>query len=164
MMTMTTMQARINHPVMLLPDAMRGMMTLARAAQGQGLPEVTAKMVHLRASQINGCSVCVEMHARKLKELDESDRRIATVAAWREAPWFDDAERAALALAEALTRISDRPDPVPDEIWDDAARHYDEQALAALVVEIAAINTWNRLNVAVRQPAGAWVEEAAVAR
>lgn len=157
------MQQRINHPVTILPAAMRGLTSLAQAARGRGLPETTAKMVHLRASQINGCSFCVEMHARELKELGESDRRIATVAAWREAPWFSDAERAALALAEALTRISDRPDPVSDALWDEAAGHYDEPALAALVVEIAAINTWNRLNIAIRQPAGAWAEQAAVA-
>jgi AhpD family alkylhydroperoxidase len=103
-------------------------------------------------SQINGCSHCTEMHSRELRDAGESDERIATVAAWREAPYFTEAERAALALTEAL--IADRPEPVPDEIWDEAARNYDDTALAALVVEIAMINVWNRFNVAVRQPAG----------
>ncbi len=110
--------------------------------------------MHLRASQINGCSVCVDMHARELKKAGETDERLFAVAAWRDAPYFTDAERAALALTEAVTRLSDRADPVPDEIWDEAARHYDEPALAALVLAIATINVWNRLNVTTRQVAG----------
>ena len=109
-------------------------------------------MVHLRASQINGCSVCVEMHARELKEADGPDERNFAVAAWRDAPYFSDAERAALPLTEAATRLSDRADAVPDEIWEEAARHYDEPALTALILEIALINAWNRLNVTTRQP------------
>ncbi len=112
--------------------------------------------MHLRASQINGCAYCVEMHARELKQAGATDERIFAVAAWRDAPYFTAAERAALALAEAVTRLSDRPDPVPDEIWDEAARHFDEQALAALLIEIASINTWNRLNVPTRQVAGSF--------
>ena len=120
--------------------------------------------MHLRASQINGCSVCVEMHAQELKAAGTSDERIWAVAAWREAPYFTDAERAALALTEAVTRIADRSDPVPDEVWDEAARHYDEQALAALTIEIGAINLWNRLNVATCQPpASAGAPQAAAA-
>ena len=114
-------------------------------------------LVHLRASQINGCSVCVDMHARDLRKAGESDERIFAVAAWRETPYYTDAERAALALAEAMTRLSDRPDPVPDDVWDEAARHYDERALAALTLSIATVNVWNRLNAATRQVAGsAW--------
>jgi alkylhydroperoxidase family enzyme len=96
------------------------------------------------------------MHAQELKEAGESDERIFAVSGWRDAPYFTDAERAALALTEAATRLSDRPDPVPDEVWDEAARHYDEPELASLVISIAAINAWNRLNVATRQVAGAW--------
>ena len=116
---------------------------------------MTRKLVHLRASQINGCSVCVDMHSRELKQAGEADERIFAVAAWWDAPYFTDAERAALALAEAVTRLSDRADPVPDEIWNDAARHYDESALAALIVSIALINVWNRFNATIRQVAGA---------
>ena len=94
------------------------------------------------------------MHSRDLKKAGETDERLFAVAAWREAPYFTEAERAALALAEAATRLSDRPDPVPDEIFEEAARHYEEPALASLIIEIALINFWNRLTVTVRQPAG----------
>ena len=97
------------------------------------------------------------MHSRELKAAGEPDARINSVAAWREAPYFSEAERAALALTEAVTRLADRPDPVPDDVWDDAARHYDEPQLAALVLAIASINTWNRLNAATRQISGEWV-------
>ena len=150
------MQARMNNPAMVVPDAMRALHALGKSAQNGGLPSPTHTLVHLRASQINGCSVCVEMHSRELKRAGETDERIFAVAAWQDAPYFSDAERAALALAEAVTRLSDRPDPVPDEIWDEAARHYDEPALATLVISIALINVWNRLNVTTRQVAGAW--------
>ncbi|HUJ12691.1 MAG TPA: carboxymuconolactone decarboxylase family protein, partial [Thermoanaerobaculia bacterium] len=124
------MQARMNSPVMILPDAMKAMEALNASAQKSGLPERTAKLVELRASQINGCSVCVDMHARDAKREGETDERLFTVAAWRDAPFFTDAERAALALTEAVTRIAERPDPVADEIWDEATRHCDEQGLA----------------------------------
>jgi AhpD family alkylhydroperoxidase len=130
---------------------------LGKAAQRAGVPARTLDLVHLRASQINGCSVCVDMHSRDLKRTGEADERIFAVAAWREAPYFSDAERAALELTEAVTRISDRPDPVPDEIWEEAARHYDEEGLAALVISIAAINSWKRLNIAIAQPSGEWI-------
>ena len=96
----------------------------------------------------------VDMHARELRKAGESEERIATVAAWRDAPWFSDAERAALALTEAVTRIADRPDPVGDEIWAEAARHYDEKQLSGLLLDIATINVWNRVNVATRSVAG----------
>ncbi len=118
-------------------------------------------MVHLRASQINGCSVCVDIHSRELEYAGESSERTHTVAAWRETPYFSDAERAALALTEAATRLADRPDPVPDEIWDEAARHYTEPQLAALVVAIATINAFNRLNAATRQLTGEFVDQIA---
>jgi AhpD family alkylhydroperoxidase len=123
------------------------------------VPATTLYLIELRASQINGCSVCVDIHSRELKAAGETDERIFAVAAWREASYFTDAERAALALAEAATRLADRPDPVPDDVWDEAARHYDEPALAALVVAIASINAWNRLNAATRQISGDWVGE-----
>ena len=150
------MQARMSHPALVLPDAMKALQTLSRCAEKGGLPRTTRDLVHLRASQINGCSVCVEMHARDLKKAGESDERLFAVAAWRDAPYFNDAERAALALTEAVTRLSDRPDPVSDAIWEEAARHYDQAALAALILEIASINVWNRLNVTTRQTAGEW--------
>jgi AhpD family alkylhydroperoxidase len=149
-----TMQARMKHPVFVLPDAMKALHALGKASIAEGLPEVTRYLVHLRASQINGCSVCVDMHAHELKEAGEDDRRIFAVAAWRETPWFTDAERAALSLTEELTRLADRPEAVSDEVWSEAARHYDETALAALLLHIAQINVWNRLNAAIRQVAG----------
>ena len=153
-MQTTTMQARMRHPVFVLPDAMQALQALGKALHRAGLPPKTLELVNLRASQINGCGVCAVQHPRIAKKLGETDDRLYAVAAWRDAPYFTDAERAALALTEAATRISDRADPVPDEIWDEAARHYDEQALAALVIAIASINVWNRLNVTTRQVAG----------
>jgi AhpD family alkylhydroperoxidase len=153
------MQPRMKNPIMLLPDALPALLALNKASENN-LPHTTRKLVHLRASQINGCSVCVDMHARELRKSNESDERLFAVAAWRDAPYFTDAERAALALTEAVTRLSDRPDPVPDEIWDEAARHYDEPALAALIVQIALINVFNRLNAPTRQVAGEWATSA----
>jgi AhpD family alkylhydroperoxidase len=150
------MPPRMTNIATLVPDTLAALLALSKSAQHGGLPAETATLIHLRASQINGCSVCVEMHARQLKEAGNADERIFTVAAWRDAPYFTEAERAALDLTEAVTRLSDRPDPVPDEVWAEAVRHFDEAALAAVLIEIASINVWNRLNVATRQPAGAW--------
>ena len=150
------MQSRISNPAISVPGAMKALLELSKSTDLEGLPTQTRDLVHLRASQINGCSVCVNLHARDLKKAGESDERLFSVAAWRDAPYFSDAERAALALTEAVTRLSDREDPVPDEVWDEATRHYDEPALGALLISIAAINVWNRLNVATRQVAGEW--------
>jgi AhpD family alkylhydroperoxidase len=149
------MQARMKNPVFVLPEAMKALTALDKSTHKDEVPHVTHKLVHLRASQINGCSVCVDMHSRELKDAGESDKRIFAVAAWRETPYFTDAERAALALTEAVTRLSDREYPVPDPVWDEAARHYNETGLAALIISIAQINVWNRLNATVRQVAGA---------
>ncbi len=154
------MQARMNNPAMIIPDATQALHALGASAKKGGVPARTLDLVHLRASQINGCSVCVDMHARDLKRAGETDERLFAVAAWRDAPYFTASERAALALAEAATRLSDRPDPVPDEIWEEVTRHYDEPALAALIISIALINVWNRLNVTTRQVAGEWAKSA----
>ncbi len=143
---------------MTVPGAMQALQALAASVKKGGVPSRTRDLVYLRASQINGCSVCVEMHSRDLKKAGETDERLFAVAAWRDVPYFTDAERAALALTEAATRLSDRADPVPDEIWEEAARHYDEPALAALIIAIANINVWNRLNVTTRQLAGEWTD------
>jgi AhpD family alkylhydroperoxidase len=150
------MQARMNNPVMILPDAMKALFALKASTEKSGVSSQTLGLVELRASQINGCSLCVDMHAKQLTKAGETAERLFAVAAWREAPYFTDAERAALALAEAVTRLSDRSDAVPDDVWREAAKHYDESALAALLVAIANINVWNRLNVATRQVAGQW--------
>jgi AhpD family alkylhydroperoxidase len=149
-------QARMNNPAIVNNAAMKALYALKAATRDHGVPQRTIDLIELRVSQINGCSACVDMHAKQLQKDGERDERQFALAAWREAPYFDAAERAALALAECVTRISDRPDAVPDEVWDEAARRYDEPALAALLVAIANINVWNRFNVAVRQPVGAW--------
>lgn len=153
---MPNVQSRMKNAVMIIPEAMKAMHALKASAEKGGVPPRTLLLVELRASQINGCSVCVDMHARELRKAGETDERLFATAAWRDAPWFTDDERAALALTEAVTRISDREDAVPDEVWKDAAGHYDERALAGLLIAIANINVWNRLNVATRQVAGAW--------
>ena len=151
------MQTRIHNPAPIVPGALEALQKFGNSAKSAGIPSTTLSLVELRASQINGCSVCVDMHSRELELAGERSERIHTVVAWRETPYFTDAERAALALTEAVTRIADRPDPVPDDIWNEAARHYSEAQLAALVVEIAAINAFNRLNAATRQVTGNWV-------
>ena len=153
-MTTTTMQPRMKNPAMVLTGAMEAIQGLFKATSRGGVPQQTLELVHLRASQINGCSACVDSGARNAKKAEETDERLFAVATWREAPYFTDAERAALALAEAATRLSDRADAVPDEIWEEAARHYDEQQLAALILWIATTNLFNRLNVTIREPAG----------
>ncbi|MEO5758728.1 MAG: carboxymuconolactone decarboxylase family protein [Mesorhizobium sp.] len=150
------MQARLKNPVMLIPGALQALLALDKSTEAADVSYVTRKLVHLRASQINGCGVCVDMHARELKKAGEKDERIFALAAWRETPYFTDAERAALALTEAGTRLADKPDAVPDDVWDEAARHYDEKALAALVIQIALINAFNRLNATTRQVVGTW--------
>jgi AhpD family alkylhydroperoxidase len=155
-MRTVTVEPRMKNPLLMFPDAFKGIQTIHDATSASDLPDVTRYMVHLRASQINGCSFCAEMHSREMRDEGESDERIFTVAAWREAPFFSEAERVALALTEALTRLSDRADPVPDELWDEVRKHYDEPAIAALLIEIGLINVWNRVNVAVRQVAGAY--------
>jgi AhpD family alkylhydroperoxidase len=148
------MQARMSNPATILPDAMIGIQALTKATQQGGVPRSVLELVHLRTSQINGCSFCVDYGARSAKSAGETDERLFAVAAWREAPYFTDAERAALALAEAATRLADRADPVPDEIWEEATRHYDEKGLAAIILMIAMTNLFNRVNVTIRQGAG----------
>ncbi|MGI8693128.1 MAG: carboxymuconolactone decarboxylase family protein [Geodermatophilaceae bacterium] len=155
-MQTTTLHARMDNPVFVVPAAMQALQDLGKAINASGVPPKTLELVSLRASQINGCGVCAVQHPRIARKLGESDERLFAVAAWRDAPYFTDAERAALALTEAATRLSDRADPVPDEVWAEATRHYDEPALAALVLSIAVINVWNRLNVTTRQVAGEW--------
>jgi len=141
---------------MVVADAMPALQALGASVGRSTVPSRTIDLVNLRASQINGCGVCMLGDAVGAKKRGETDERLWVVAGWRDAPLFSDAERAALALTEAITRLSDRADPVPDDIWEDAARHYDEEELAALVLAIANINLWNRLNVATRQVAGAY--------
>ena len=148
-------QARMTNPALVLPDALKALQALDATTRAAGVPTRTLELMHLRASQINGCSVCVDMHPKLARKAGETDERLFAVGAWRDTPYFTAAERAALALTEAVTRLSDRADPVPDDVWNDVAEHYGEAQLAALLLSIAQINVWNRLNVAVKQVAGA---------
>jgi AhpD family alkylhydroperoxidase len=141
----------MNNPAMVLPETMTAVNALYKAAHSANLPEATLELVHLRASQINGCSACVDIGVRSAKKNGETDERLFAVAAWRETPYFTDAERAALALAESATRLADRADAVSDEIWADAAKHFNEKELAALVLWIATTNFFNRLNATTHQ-------------
>ncbi|MES9537021.1 MULTISPECIES: carboxymuconolactone decarboxylase family protein [unclassified Actinomadura] len=134
---------------------MKYLLSASKAVTNSGLPLATAHLVELRASQINGCGFCVDMHSKDAAHAGETSVRLNLVAAWREATVFTDAERAALELAEEGTRLADGPG-VSDEVWANAAKHYDEEQLAGLVSLIALINTWNRMNVITRQPAGGY--------
>ncbi|MFE6286642.1 carboxymuconolactone decarboxylase family protein [Streptomyces sp. NPDC057877] len=150
------MQSRMQNPAVVLSDAMRPIQQVFKAAHSGGVDPQTLELVHLRVSQINGCSACVDGGTKTAREAGVDDERLATVAAWREAPYFTDEERAALALAESATRLADRPDPVSDEVWDTAATYFDEKQLAAIVLMIGVTNLFNRLNATTRQIAGAW--------
>jgi AhpD family alkylhydroperoxidase len=136
------------------PDVTTGVQHLFKAVYAGGVPRETLELVHLRASQINGCSACVDAAATTAAQAGVSAEKLLTVAAWYENPLFDEAERAALALTEAATRLADRPGAVTDEIWAAAASHYDEQQLKALVLMVAISNFFNRLNTTFRVPAG----------
>jgi len=149
------MQPRMKNPALVL-GAMEHFQALFKAVHDGGVDSATLELVHLRASQINGCSACVDSGTKAARKAGETNERLATVVTWRETPYFSDAERAALALAEAATRLADRPDPVPDEIWNAAAVHFDEKGLAAIVLMIAVTNLFNRLNATTRQVAAAW--------
>jgi AhpD family alkylhydroperoxidase len=146
----TTLSPRMTHPVYVLEDALPALQGVGKAIS-RARVEIPLELLSLRVGQINGCSWCVDMHAKALRKEGETEERVYAVAAWRETPYFSDAERAALALTEAMTRIADQADPVPDDVYDAAAAHFDEQALAAIVLTIAATNLWTRLNVATRQ-------------
>jgi AhpD family alkylhydroperoxidase len=145
----------MDNPAALIPGSVETVQALAKTIQSAGAPAAVLEMAHLRASQINGCSVCVNLAWQGHKE-GGPDERLFMVSAWRDTPIFTDAERAALALTEAMTRLADQTDPVPDAIWEEAQRHYDEKALAALVLWVAMTNLFNRVNVTTRQLPRAW--------
>jgi AhpD family alkylhydroperoxidase len=153
------MQARMKSPALTLPGAREALLSIVKTTETCGVPRATLELVHMRVGQINGCSVCVDMHSRALEKLGEASTRVFMLAAWREAPYYTEAERAALALAEAATRLSDQTDAVPDEVWKRAAEHFTEAALGALVMSIALANLWNRLNVPTRQVTGDWIAQ-----
>jgi AhpD family alkylhydroperoxidase len=152
-------QPRMKNPATYLPGALEAILAVHQVIEKVGLPRALLELSNLRASQINGCSVCVDIHTRVLKKLGEKDERIFAVSAWREAPYFTDKERAALALTECASRLADRSDPVPDEVWNEAARHYSETELSALVTSIGLINMFNRINATTRQISGEWIAQ-----
>ncbi|HEV7791685.1 MAG TPA: carboxymuconolactone decarboxylase family protein [Pseudonocardia sp.] len=149
------MKARMKNPAMVLPDAMTGIQQLYKAMHQGGVPATTLELVHLRASQINGCGACVDAGVQSARKAGETDDRLLRVVAWRETDLFTDAERAALALTEAATRLADRTEAVTDAIWDDAADHFDEKGLSAIILMIATTNFFNRINTTIKEPAGA---------
>ncbi|MFE5600106.1 carboxymuconolactone decarboxylase family protein [Streptomyces coelicoflavus] len=149
------MEARLNlfaNP--LAGKILRHINSAGKAVTDSALPAATQELVKIRASQINGCGMCLDMHTKDAAKAGETSLRLNLIAAWREAKVFTDAERAALELTEQGTRISDASGGVTDEAWARAAEHYDEEQLTALVGLIAVINTYNRLNVITQQPAG----------
>jgi alkylhydroperoxidase family enzyme len=147
------MEARMKNPAMIIDGAMGAIQSLARISRSGGVPNDTLDLVHLRVSQINGCAACIAGTSKQ-----RPDDRFWSLPAWRDAPYYSDAERAALALAEYATRLADRDreDAVPDAVWDEATRHYDEAGMASLLLTIAVTNLFNRLNVPTRQVPGQW--------
>ena len=151
----SSMEARLDLPGnTVMTKFVKYLVSASKAVTGSALPDATQELVNLRASQINGCAVCADMHTKDAQQAGETQLRLNLVAVWREATVFTEAERAALELTEQGTRIADAAAGVTDDAWANAAKHYDEDQLAALVSLIAEINAWNRLNVITRQPAG----------
>jgi AhpD family alkylhydroperoxidase len=145
---------RMPNPAVLIPEAMQALTAVNKAIAGAGVEAKLLSLSHLRASQINGSSPCVERGVLQSRKNGATEEQIFTVAAWRETPWFTDAERAVLALTEAVTRLADNPNPVPDKVWDVAATYFDQKELAALVLNIAITNAFNRVDAPTRQQAG----------
>jgi len=150
------MQGRITDFKTNAAAGYQAMYALEAFLAGTPIPSGLQHLIKLRVSQINGCGFCVDLHARDARADGESNERIDGVAVFREMPQFSDAERAALALAEAATRIADNPHGVPDDVWDEARKHYDDNELAALTMAIAVINAWNRINVTNRTVPGSY--------
>ncbi|WP_405523179.1 carboxymuconolactone decarboxylase family protein [Streptomyces canus] len=151
------MEARLNvFTSPLFGKLLKHFAAAGKVVTDSGLPMTTQELVKIRASQINGCGVCLDMHTKEAAAAGETAQRLHMIAAWREAKVFTEAERAALELAEQGTRVADGTG-VSDEVWENAAKHYDEEELLALVSLIAVINAFNRLNVMTQQPAGDYV-------
>ncbi|MFE6160150.1 carboxymuconolactone decarboxylase family protein [Streptomyces sp. NPDC056486] len=146
------MEARLTSPPN--PDVITAIQHLYKAVHSGGVDSHLLSLVHLRTSQINGCSPCIFASVESAKKAGETDERLHNVVAWRETPFYTDAERAALALTEAATRLQDNAPGVTDEIWDAAADHFSEEQLGALTLEIALTNFFNRINRTVREQAG----------
>lgn len=137
---------RIANPVFSVPGAMQALQDLSTAAGKTGLDKDLVELICLRVSIMNGCGMCIDYHTKLLRQANVQDERIFAVAGWRDVPYYTDAEKVAFALAEEMTRVH-----VSDDVWNAAAKHYNEQELAGLTIAIGAINLWNRLNVATQQ-------------
>ncbi|WP_329051028.1 carboxymuconolactone decarboxylase family protein [Streptomyces violaceus] len=149
------MRARMTNPAYVLPGAMKGIGGIFQAIGESGLRQELAEIVGLRASQINGCGACVHGHTANLRKAGVSEERISAVAAWRHAPFFSDAERAALKLTEAVTRLADlSEESVPDVLWDEVADHFDEKELSGLILTVSLTNMFNRINTTIQEPVG----------
>jgi AhpD family alkylhydroperoxidase len=148
------MDARMPNPATLLPDAVTGVQQIFKAMHQGGAPAATLELVHLRVSQINGCSACVHGGVASAQKAGETVDRLLMVATWRESDLFTPAERAALAVAEAATRLADTPEAVTDELWADLTEHHDDKAVSAIILMVALTNFFNRINTTIRQPAG----------
>ncbi|MFD3513457.1 carboxymuconolactone decarboxylase family protein [Streptomyces sp. NPDC058657] len=152
------MEARLNYFASpTAGKAFKHFMAAGRVLKESSLPAATQELVSLRVSQINGCAMCIDMHTKEATAAGETPVRLHLVAAWREATVFTEAERAALALAEEGTRVADGAGGVGEAVWEQAAKHYDEEQLTALVVLVSFMNTANRLNIIAQQPAGDYV-------
>jgi AhpD family alkylhydroperoxidase len=150
------MKARMKNPASILPGSMQAIHDLMASAHKSGAPDKILHLVHQRASHINGCAPCVDSGVKHAREAGVSDEQLNAVAVWREAPFFSEAERAALALADEITWL-DRRDPVSDPVWAEAEKHFDQRALAGIVLWVALTNLFNRVNVTTRQIVGsAW--------
>ncbi|MEU4096803.1 carboxymuconolactone decarboxylase family protein [Streptomyces sp. NPDC026673] len=143
-----------SHP--LAGKILKHINSATKVASDAAVPVLTQELVKIRVSQINGCGFCTDMHTKDAAAAGETSLRLNLVAAWREATVFTDAERAAIELAEQATRIADAAGGVPDEVWANATKYYDEDQLVALVSLIAIMNTYNRINIAIQQPAGGY--------
>jgi AhpD family alkylhydroperoxidase len=155
--TPVTPKSRMKNPAQIVPEAMAPLQALGQLlGQLEGPAARAASLAMLRSSQLNGCALCIDGSCQMLRGFGESDDRLFAVTAWRESTRFTAPERAALALAESMTRLSDRSDPVPDAVWDEAARHFPERELALLVLGIATQNLYNRINVTTRQVSADW--------
>ncbi len=148
------MDARMPSPATLLPDTVTGVQHIYKAMYQGGAPAATLELVHLRVSQINGCGACVFAGNASAQKAGESVDRLLQLAAWRESDAFSPAERAALAVAEAATRLADAPDAVSDELWADLTEHHDDRAVSAIILMVALTNFFNRINTTIREPAG----------
>lgn len=149
-----TLRARMPHPAFVLEGGADALAGVGRVVATADLPDSLLQLVSLRASQINGCSWCTVDHARQLAAQGASVEKVNAVAAWRDAPYFSERERVTLEFTEVLTRLADHHDPVSDELWDEITGLFDHREISALVFQIGAINVWNRINAAIRQPAG----------